>query len=491
MRSFLREVGPVPTLIVFCTWVVAVFRSLPIPVGDFGLYVSVSERLLAGDRLYVDVFENKDPLFHYLLAVFRYPTPFGAWLLEVMTLAAASLAVVWIARGVGIRLRVAVVIGLACSPWIITGWPFYAGVSELPGIALVLWVAAVALRARWVVGGLLLGVLAFYKLIMLPIGVVVLLIAVVVRRDWRGVLLGGAAAAGAGAGVVALLAVRGELLPYLETLSGNAAYANDVQDLTVIGGLFQHLRNVLDARVALSLVGSLLLVGLGLLWRNSPLRQPGSAQRELLWFWIGTMTAGVGVLSLTGLWIHHALVLTPSLLLSLVIVGGALSDARGRFTPLLIAALAGGTWLLAGAPSPSIYTTPIEYARAQINLQTMEPDQSRLIAGTGPPSSYARVGQADDDGSARGLRDWSLACRRFFQAFYDSESLLSESLRCLPGAQVILVDRDARPVSGATAWNSYLDGVEDILTRYYRCTDADGIRVCVKSSQSSVQPTVS
>ena len=56
-----------PVVAVVLAWVVALPRLVPSTFGDHGTFVSVAERLLAGDRLYVDVWDNKDPLFYLSL----------------------------------------------------------------------------------------------------------------------------------------------------------------------------------------------------------------------------------------------------------------------------------------------------------------------------------------------------------------------------------------------------------------------------------------
>src|SRR5690242_21618277 len=48
--------------LVVIAWAVALPRLVPSTFGDHGTYASVAERLIAGDRLYVDVWDNKDPL---------------------------------------------------------------------------------------------------------------------------------------------------------------------------------------------------------------------------------------------------------------------------------------------------------------------------------------------------------------------------------------------------------------------------------------------
>ena len=64
---FLNRMGALTTGLILCFWLFTVLRSIPVPAVDYGMFVTVAERLKAGDRLYVDVYENKDPFFHYTL----------------------------------------------------------------------------------------------------------------------------------------------------------------------------------------------------------------------------------------------------------------------------------------------------------------------------------------------------------------------------------------------------------------------------------------
>jgi hypothetical protein len=63
---------------------------------DLGTFVTVAARLLKGDRLYADVFDNKDPFFYYADAValrlggWRGPAALDALLLAVGAIAMAG-----------------------------------------------------------------------------------------------------------------------------------------------------------------------------------------------------------------------------------------------------------------------------------------------------------------------------------------------------------------------------------------------------------------
>src|SRR5215212_11827377 len=68
-------------------------RGSPTTDGDAGVFLSVEGRLLAGDKLYKEVFDNKDPLFYYTQSVALDAMGWlGPFLLDVLWVAAASMA---------------------------------------------------------------------------------------------------------------------------------------------------------------------------------------------------------------------------------------------------------------------------------------------------------------------------------------------------------------------------------------------------------------
>ena len=65
----------VVSVLVTLTWLLlALFtipRAISRDVGDYGFFTGIAERLRAGDVLYVQVWDNKDPLVFYALAMAR------------------------------------------------------------------------------------------------------------------------------------------------------------------------------------------------------------------------------------------------------------------------------------------------------------------------------------------------------------------------------------------------------------------------------------
>ena len=76
-------------------------RLVPLTVGDREIFVSVGERLVAGDVLYAGVFDNKDPLFYYLVALERAAGPLAEYLAELAFVLIAIASIF----AIGLRLR--------------------------------------------------------------------------------------------------------------------------------------------------------------------------------------------------------------------------------------------------------------------------------------------------------------------------------------------------------------------------------------------------
>ena len=69
-------------------------RGRPKIDHDFGIFLSVAARLADGDRLYVDVWDNKAPLFYYADALaFEVAGWRGPFLIDILwvSIAAASI----------------------------------------------------------------------------------------------------------------------------------------------------------------------------------------------------------------------------------------------------------------------------------------------------------------------------------------------------------------------------------------------------------------
>ncbi|MGB3571044.1 MAG: hypothetical protein WBA01_03315, partial [Phormidesmis sp.] len=100
-------------------------RLIPAPFVDRAVFVSVAEYLLSGDRLYTDVYENKDPLFFYAVAVQRLLGPAAEYLFELLLIAVSAVSAYAIAcvadrAGISDRVRSGKVL-LIAVPLLLTG----------------------------------------------------------------------------------------------------------------------------------------------------------------------------------------------------------------------------------------------------------------------------------------------------------------------------------------------------------------------------------
>ena len=91
----------------------------------------MAERLLAGDRLYSGVYDNKDPLFYYLVAAERAVGSWAELLAEVGFVGIAA-AAYFITRNAASR-WMALAMSLVAVPIIVAGGFYVPGSTELPG----------------------------------------------------------------------------------------------------------------------------------------------------------------------------------------------------------------------------------------------------------------------------------------------------------------------------------------------------------------------
>src|SRR5262249_25051251 len=135
---------------------------------DRGVFVSVAERLLAGDKLYKTVFDNKDPFFYYLIAFQRWTGGSGEFIFEVITLVLTSLSAYVIVLSTSHR-AIAILVGVLATPVILTGAFYVPGFTHLPGSFLCLAVLALATSGLYGWSGAAIGALFFTKIIMAPV----------------------------------------------------------------------------------------------------------------------------------------------------------------------------------------------------------------------------------------------------------------------------------------------------------------------------------
>jgi len=476
-RRSLRQAAP--ALVTAAIWIMVGPRMVPVPtVSDRGTFISVAERMLAGDALYAQVWDNKDPLFYYANAAVRLGGPLGDVVLEAMWLAIAMISMDRLAHllAAGIRARW----GLAClaTPIVLTGHFYFAGHTHLPGTAVGLAVIAAMMERRFVVAGGLLGLLVFLKITAAPVVGLAALAVVLARGDKRALLTGAAGFASSAALMMAMLGARGELTAYGAVLVANFGYADPAWLGSGAPPWLAHLQRVWSPSfaIAITAVGALLATGVVRLVRRTA--EPTEAA---LW-WASTAAFGgtLVVLALTAYWPHHAQALyLPALLsLTLAVSGAGRLESSGQriIAGLLLAAAALGT---AGVPRPADFVESVRSLPHPLHALVTPADTTQIMLRLSAPTSYARIGP-NDVGTAWGLREWDLACPRFHQYPFDPPTVFDDTIACLAGAPVVLVAGSPQPVPGRPAWNGFLADVEGLLSRRYACERAGDDRICLR-----------
>jgi hypothetical protein len=476
-------------------------RGRPSLKSDSGVFLSVAGRLLHGDRLYVNVFDNKDPLFFYshaaALGIFGWAGPF---LLDVIWVAIAAGSTLLLLRALGASWLTAGV-GFVAYPLLLTGEWYYAGYSLLAALSFAPLIGWLWLRQRFALAGALFAVGLLYKVNLALVIASVPLAIVLLRPPARPLKLQVARAAiGAGAVLAATaiaLALAGELHGYLETLVNNVSYSREVLRTTgnppgVPGHIKVaawaasqpgHLAGVavgkplhLAVVVALFLAAGLLAIGS--LWRvagrwGKP--SPDPVVRALAALYLCSVATTAVTLALTAAWFPHGQMLAfPSFALIVFLVARIKPEMVRMPRPAIAVAIAvvglvalGGTAAARHARDGGIgsWFQAGHSRTANLLMRTADVRFPQLHTIT-----FAHLGQNDEEGAAAFLDDrFVLACPAIAQYLFTPD--LGSVLHCIRSKkpQLILVTAEFRAISGAQpAWNKFVADGSSLLARSYQ-----------------------
>lgn len=465
----------------------AAIRAMPnMGSPDRGVFVSTAERMVAGDRLYVDVWDNKDPVFYYLMAAGRLVSPLMDYVLEVGWLAVVAVATYALARRVS-GATLPAVLAAATGLVAVTGAAYIAGYTYLPGTALVLVVAALTADRRDVWVGVAFGVLLFTKPMMAPLALVALAPWWWRTRSVRSVGRMAAGLAPVAVAFVVLLAARGELGGWVAAQLDNVGYSQQRLRDNGQNPVIDHLSRVIGAH-EIVMLALLTVVGVAIVWWSR--RRADAASRDaatLAVAMLATAVMSVLVIAATGLGPWHNQLIQPAAVqaAALLAVPAAwlLQRPVTAVACLLLAPIAG--WALGGAATVSDYRDSARFYRGSIGVLLQVPADAQSILALGPTGTYARLGGEYDDGHAHGLGGWRLACPRFHQYFFQPASTLQPVLACVATAPVVLVSPTfaPRPADMQTPdWNAFVQQGEELLAADYDCVAHEGFRLCTRKT---------
>jgi len=451
-------------------WIFTLSRAVPLRNGDRGVFVSMAERLAAGDTLYVDVWDNKEPLFFWTLSLGRLVSPGMDVVIEVAWIALASVAVFFIARSSRAGNFLAASAGFLATPLILTGATYHAGFSHLPSTAVFLGVAAAAITQRWLVAGALMPVLGLYKIITVPMGIAAVAVALVAIGGRRGLLRFIIGAFGLSALLGLLLAVRGELIGFLELVWSNIGYSQQPLSDAYQLPIWSHIEPVLVPGAVVSIAATALAVTVVRAPAGSPLRS-----LRLMTAW--ALGAALGITALTGLWEHHAQLFYGPAALAAALIAAALGQAKFPWPSGLFAVLLAGLVLGGGLSAREAVDSSLSAPTRWNDLFRLS-EAAQDVRQFDPGLSYMRLGSNTDDSHAYGLRDYDFACYQFVQYFYDIPATLEYIPTCLPEADIVIVDNSLRERPGADNWNEYVRESERVLSEAFECSPTAYGRLC-------------
>ena len=474
-------------------------RLIPVAEGDRAIFEAVGDGLRVGQRLYAEVYDNKDPLFFYAVALQRWLGVFGGWLFEAggLALAGWSLAGLhrWLAGGEA-EPRGEWLSGVL-GALLLSGGFWGAGQPQLPASALLLLGVLLICRGRPASAGVCVAAMAGFKLISLPVGVAVAVVLLLPHQGIRSLLRFGGGVTMAGALLALLLQGRGELTAYGQTLVRNMAYSQglliqpgNMLEMVASHGrtLFLSGKNNRLMLLALVTAGAILLRTAG----------DGSARRARL---ASAGLAGLGcaaaITTITGLWDGHLQLLYPMQCIALVLLVQGWQP-RGRWQKavrlpglLLITAFLSGTLDLV----PTYWLKPHQIADRLARLRQRSPEELALRRSFPVRvPDFARLG-SNGTRIPVGLGGSRLTCADFHQYGFYREERLTAVLDCVSRSPVVLVSRDFKPWNGVPGWlpteaqgavirrhwNHFVALAERRLALGYRChRDASGARVCLE-----------
>ena len=465
------------TLGVAFTWFVVLMRIQPWPFSDYGVFLAVARRLEAGDVLYQGVWDNKDPFVYYSLALVQGFGQPALWALEALWFLLASGAIYAIGRHFGLSRNWSILIGGILVPIALIPFHYFPGTTHLPGVALTLVAIAACVRSRSIATGIALGVLFFFKLSMLPIALAAIAVLIWRRHTLRTITPISISAFVTIIAGGAIVAVRGEFGPYLDSLLHNFTYSQtntESGETSVIAVLSERLSVFSDVHVLIT--AATIAVALAITFSQ--------ARRSELWLVTATsFFIALASIAVIGKFPHHAQVLGVSAALALLLLPltfTRLRESRPFISAvlLLIVALA-----LTGGPYIKGYRDALRNPQGTWTaMTTVDPATSDLLS-SGPPGSFAIVAGAGMPRSP-GLEDWRLACRHLAQRPWESDELLQESLDCFPTAEVLLVPLDFSTVDAPKAFSRFTQSVAQLLEDHYSCVPGIQHFVCTRLDAS-------
>ena len=469
-------------------WVMRLPRTTPGISADRGMFASIAERVLAGDKLYVDVWYPKDPIFIWILALGRYFSPITDVVIENLWLLIASYAIYKIGNQFNLSKNISIVCGFLLTPTILVGGNYYPGYSHLPGMALTLLVIALALSNRFLISGILISVLLFTKIMLVPVAALLLSFIFFSQKSRKVLLELVIGCLASFLVILSVLGIRGEFKGYIITLLWNFKYSSE----DIYPNWIYPVAHILRASNSMSWTLIIFVVLILTLHRfnqssfSDDNQFPGYNYLHKLT--LTSLLASLIVLGVSGMWDHHNQVLYIPGIFSILLISKYMQEAINRkkilamFCGLLIAILVGGP------KNSEVFVTYPEMRQKISDLRSIPPEAKALLEFNSA-GDYARLGTNGIGINSFGLRQWNLVCPylEFYPMFSESTiEFQKKTLSCLPRADYIIITPEfqgwlnAQSSDYSASWSSFILRLNTMLESDFRCSKKYEVLICTK-----------
>lgn len=458
------------------TWTYIILRAIPGRDGDRGVFASIAERIAAGDTLYVDVWDNKEPLFFLTLAAGRSISPSMDVVIELAWIFLGSLAIFAISRNFKLSRLQSSLVGFVGTPLILTGGVYAAGFSHLPATAILLGIVFLTLRKKWIWVGALLVVLAGFKIIVGPIAILAIIPFVLQDNPWQAAkkILTGSGITAVVLGI--LLLIRGELIGFFKLIRSNIGYSqssiSDAYDIPIL----KHIEPVFTQATVITVAATLAILVLTHVLTPS--------QHKTYRISVGACLVGaLLVTAITGLWDHHGQLFYGPAALALALLFVSIPAVQvPRLANIALVAII--SILLAGMPSMRVVIDGALSGPTRFRDLSRVADATQDLLAIAPSGTYQRLGMNTDDSHAYGLGEFTLNCYQFVQYTYDLQPTLDFIPTCLESTDYLIVDKGFTQREGAIAWNEFVGKSNNIVATDFTCTEQTWGRLCSNRSLS-------
>ena len=474
------------------------FRLIPDPSADRAVFVSVSEYLLSGNRLYIDIYDNKDPLFFYAVSMQRLLGVVGEYLFELVMVIIAAVSAYNISRIVERTVTKRKILLLIAVPLLVTGFFWLPGSTHLPATAFSLLACSLFLSEKMLLAGGFIGLVAFTKVIMFPLPAAFCLTYEIIlwdkensRTHFNRMVIGFTSVS---IMMIMILLTRHELLGYLQAQQNNFLYANNVLvDNSNLGNSFaSHLRTMfLGSRekllLLLSLIASISFSGY--------IATQSRVEKKIKAFLIGafaTYIISIIVLGFTGSWDQHLQLVYFSQTLMLIYIVINLNLKKAFANSLFGIAIVALAILLSGTLNLPHYVASPREIMTKISYLTQESPETEAFRAIYPNGTgFARLGQ-NSNVIPHGAANDKLLCPEFAQYPFYSPERFRNILNCAKTAPTLVVDgsfvhlddtpdwwpREAQEKIIMENWNDFVTEGESIIKTQYSCKKLGTTRVC-------------